>query len=121
LEWLGVRSGKAYIPVARENERVRGRRDVDVIVAWAIVVTHHCQVLDDFSCLGLVEAPHHTIFAQLNISCIGLDHELMSYSVVLELSVPRSSAFLSAVRKVVTTAPSMAKAEGKPAELAAFS
>jgi hypothetical protein len=45
----------------------------------------------------------------------------MSYSVVLELSVPRSSAFLSAVRKVVTTAPSMAKAEGKPAELAAFS
>jgi hypothetical protein len=60
----------------------------------------------------LVEAPHHTIFAQLNLSCIGLDHELMSYSVVLELSVPRSSAFLSAVRKVVTPAPSMAKAEG---------
>jgi hypothetical protein len=27
LEWLGVRSGKAYVLVARENERVRGRSE----------------------------------------------------------------------------------------------
>jgi hypothetical protein len=54
------RGNDAYILVARENERVCGRRDLDVIVAWAIVVTHHRQVLDDFNCLGVVKAPRHT-------------------------------------------------------------
>jgi hypothetical protein len=82
------RGDDAYVLVARDNESVRGRRDIDVIVAWAIVVTHHCQVLDDFSCLGVVEAPHHTIFAQFNISCADLYDELMRYSVVLQLRRP---------------------------------
>jgi hypothetical protein len=57
-------------------------------VAWAIVVIHQCQVLDDLNCLGAVNAPHHTICAQFNISCSGLYDELMSYSVVLQLRRP---------------------------------
>jgi hypothetical protein len=53
-------------------------------VPWPIVVIHHCEVLDDFGCFGVVEAPHHTIFAGFNISCADLYDELMRYSVVLQ-------------------------------------
>ena len=58
------------------------------MVAWTIAASHHCQVLDDFSCPVVVKAPHHIICAQFNISCAGLNDELMSYSVVLQLRRP---------------------------------
>jgi hypothetical protein len=74
--------------VAQKNERVRGRRDFDIVVAWAIVATHHCQILDYFNCLGVVEPPNHTIFAEFNFSCAGLYDELIGDSVVLQLRRP---------------------------------
>lgn len=54
-------------------------------MAWAIVVTHRCQVLDDFNCLSVVKPPHNTILTQFNIRCTSLYDELMSYSVLVQL------------------------------------
>src|SRR3954470_22708167 len=85
---LAIAGDDAYVLVTRENEGVRGRRDIDVLMARAMVATHHCEVLDNLSCLGMVEAPHHTIFAQFNVGCADLYDELMRYFVVLQLRRP---------------------------------
>jgi hypothetical protein len=45
------------------------------MMAWSIVATHRRQVRDGFNRLGVVQPPHHAMFAELDIGCTRLYDE----------------------------------------------